>query len=98
MSKVWENPACKNFIAISKQVKDHLRVSDTEPVELFGKYFNSLFYYRHYLDTIGFKMSPAKRPFIMSDKKTWRYLDLIVKNDKYVGAIENYDYCYKDIH
>jgi hypothetical protein len=96
----YNHDIVREYIAASKELSSYFKAHTCEPPEVSKRHKLALENIRCHLDNLNLKMPKAIYPFEYKNKKTWRFSDVILSDDrkterKFVRNVVNPDWIYK---
>lgn len=95
MDAIHDSKEYKAYIEISRELQKYYQVDMVEPPKLTRKYEKILDEYRAFLDRLKMRLPAPLYPYSKHDKTTHKFLDCVVNDRKFMGAIENHEWAYK---
>ncbi len=89
MDNILKSKAAKNYVKWAQVVGSYAESKLAIPQSIQNEHDNALEKYRTYLDVNNIKMPKSLWRYKHADKHTWFFSNLIVKDGKYKGEIEN---------
>lgn len=82
MDKIIQDISCKNYVLACHEVHKYLKNDLYPPKEVEKIYKEFVFIYQQFLDDKSYKMPKQKYSYLISNKSTWKYLDVKIVGDR----------------